>query len=125
MEDSVKDLIRERAEILFPILRDQLFEGEGSSEFGEAFKFVFLLIRFPQAYFESFKEGVLLIDSDMVNEIYCQYRQEIPGVNGLLNEEHEIIAEHNHQVENYLKQEGLRRPGLRVVQQTLLSRQFG
>ena len=125
MEDSVKDLIRARAEILFPILRDQLFDGECNAEFGEAFKFVFLLIRFPQAYFESFQEGVLLIDAELVNEIYWQYRHQIPGVQGLLNEEHEIIGEHNRQVENYLNQERHRKLDLRVVQQDLLFQQFG
>ena len=76
MEHAIKDLIKERAKTLFPMLRDQLFDREGSAEFGEAFKFVFLLIRFPQAYFESFKEGVLQIDADLVNEVYWQYQHE-------------------------------------------------
>ncbi|MGK5083740.1 hypothetical protein WDW37_10590 [Bdellovibrionota bacterium FG-1] len=112
MDPSTRDLIRRRAETLFPILRDELLEVPESPELGEAYRFVYLLLRGPRAFLSAFQNGELTLDLESIEEVYWSYRSHLPGMTGLMNEERLIIRDHNTEASDHTARS---QPGLRVI----------
>lgn len=116
MDMQTKQLIASRAKRLFPFVHNYLrYEDEADPSFGAAFKFAWLLLKGPRDYLRTFGSGELMIDADLVDDLYFQYRHELPGRPGLMNEEKIIVRDHNFEVKKYLETTGTMRPRLQIV----------
>ena len=116
MDNQTRLLIQARAERLFPIVREELMADQANFEFGETFRYCFLVLRKPRAFLAAFREGALKIDLAAVEDIFWSFRQEIPGSEGLLHQEREIIGEHNRAVDAFVsEQPATRSLGMRTV----------
>jgi hypothetical protein len=91
--------------------------ADGSDySFGQAYRFVYLLLRGPKAYLEAFREGGdLKIDLEEIREVWWAYRSDLPGSPGLTNDEAIIVCDHNVAVDEHLAALRNSQPGLRSV----------
>ncbi len=111
MEVQNKDLVHARAQRLFPYLNEQLHYDPVDERLGNAFRFCFLVLQSPRKYLDAFKHGELTIDMELVDDLYWEFRAELPEPGGLMLQEKQIITTHNDEVKKYLGQA----PMLRVV----------
>ncbi len=104
MNNQTRDFVRNRAQALFPIIRDQLNnEYELNEEWGHAFKLCFLLLKGPREYFRNFEEG-LVINIPDVDDIFMQLEEYLPGPSGLTIAEKEILKHHNDECKKYYQE---------------------
>ncbi len=106
-----KELIQERAESLFPVIRDHLNRHyEIDPSVGNTFKFLYLIAYGPRRYLTEFRAGTLSIELEDVRDTYMDWSDYVPGKYGLLDEEVDIIKRHNLEVEKYLNSQGISHP---------------
>ena len=116
MDNVKRDLIRRRAEFLFPMLRDYLMQDGADFVSGEGFKYAFLVLRGPKAYLNTFESGELKINPDAIDEILWTLRSsDFPGVLCLCDEEKELITQHNIEAELHRSTFNASSPGLRTT----------
>lgn len=95
----MNQIIIDRAERLFILARDYLI-GEDSSDphIGEAYRYGILVTQGPRIFLNTFREGRLALDIEMINEGLWIFRGSIPGEPGLSVAEMELVHTHNGEV---------------------------
>jgi hypothetical protein len=96
---GTNELIRKRAQWLFHWSRDYLsFEDSSDFAIGEIYRYAYLILRGPKLFLESFMQGRVDLDQDILDESFWSLRHEIPGPQGMLPSERLLINEHNNEV---------------------------
>ena len=110
MDPKIKELIEDRARSLYPMLHRTLIENSDYM-LEECFRYVFLVLKRPKAFFDAFKNGSLSIDEALVEQAFWSFRFDMPGISSLMSEERELIRTHNLEV---AKINSTQSPGLRT-----------
>ncbi len=109
MEQQTKDLIERRAHALARICERILnFEDETDEVAGAGFRWAYLILRRPRKYLEAFQAGDLRIDPSLLTDAIWHFQEQLPGPNGLLPEEREILKQHNDESARWMQS----RPGV-------------
>ena len=102
MDTKTRELIKERALSLFPVIRDQITNCyELDPALASAFQFCYLILHGPPRYLEQFKNGNLSIEISDVRDVYMDFSEYVPASYGLLEEEVAIILKHNNACAEY------------------------
>lgn len=97
-----QDLIKRRAYIVFELTKEILMEGVENDSYAEAYRFSYLILRGPRKFLETFKNGELLLNFDLISAGYFMLRFDLAGERGLNSEEGKIILNHNEEVQRLL-----------------------
>ena len=115
MNKESKELIQSRARRLMPYLADYLQHNDPTAyEEGHGYRYCFLLLKGPRAFLQAFMHGELYISPAALERIFWEARGEIPGQHGISLEEREIIARHNHAVDDFLARNERKPPAVSI-----------
>jgi hypothetical protein len=104
MDHYTRTLIEKRAKALGSICERILnFENEADEIAGTGFRWAYLLLRRPKKYLEAFYTGELRIDPSLLNDAMWTYQEELPGPNGMLPEESQLLKEHNEEAARWVQ----------------------
>ena len=111
MEQNTRNLIQSRARRLAPFLADYLqHQDSGDWEKGQAYRFVYLLLRGPRAFLEQFRFSDMRVCEEAIQSVYWELRGEFPGPGELLSEERIILRDHNLAAAEYQAKQEQRPP---------------
>lgn len=103
-----KELVKDRALALFPVVRNELnnsYELDQSME--NCFKYLYLIIYSPKRYLQEFVNSDLKIQISGVRDVFYDYAEHIRGGYGLQDFEVAIIQQHNNEVDAYLRKQNV------------------